>query len=496
MLQREDEPLMRYKAAQGDPDAQEVVAQWDMEDGAQEVPFYMHDGSEVKSINDIASIMGIDPLAAAYYVMESKDAPADLLIEAKSVRHVRTPAGAAWYDQPIGSVIVRDPPITRLRRLIDRMGGTINPAPKMGKPTEIPEKDGVTLRYWKVPAQNDPRTILYNVELGSLDRGRLHELAVIIPTRADENVVSVMHEIQDNYIQSKPELVDRLTDAPGVQLWDRTLIDQRDWDVIDKTMVSNGIPVAGTSGHNPDQVTVATVNSVLDVYRKKYDGNLNQVLGAIALSSEDVEAIRFAAKGEKIESGYAAFTSPVGAQSPIHHGPVSKIVLSNRYFGEDSPNAPDINAEYSAILKADIGSGHNSVDIGGLAKRLNVDQITAYQMAVLHHEIGHAIINAMTRTDTDWYENLSPKDKEILRLSTEAMLALATQLYDEQTGGFARVDTIRNLSDYGRINLKEHLAEAWSSYMLDKNPTKYVMVLGSIMDKALTVVLRGSGNQR
>ena len=82
---------------------------------ARAVPRYLHTGEEVKSVEEAAAVMNVDDETAALYVMESNTPlhvqlkeDAEVFLESKVVRHVRTPAGQRRFDQPIGSIIVRD----------------------------------------------------------------------------------------------------------------------------------------------------------------------------------------------------------------------------------------------------------------------------------------------------------------------------------------------------------------------------------------------------
>jgi hypothetical protein len=78
------------------------------------IPTWLYDGSEVKTVRQAATMMNLDERTAAQYIVESKEALNDLQVDAiaflerKTIRKVRTPAGRKRFNQPIGSVIVRD----------------------------------------------------------------------------------------------------------------------------------------------------------------------------------------------------------------------------------------------------------------------------------------------------------------------------------------------------------------------------------------------------
>lgn len=51
------------------------------------IPVWMYDGTEAKSIEDVAILMGVDATSAALYVLEGKNVPTDLVRAAE--RHLK-----------------------------------------------------------------------------------------------------------------------------------------------------------------------------------------------------------------------------------------------------------------------------------------------------------------------------------------------------------------------------------------------------------------------
>jgi hypothetical protein len=92
------------------------------------------EGHEFKSLDE-----AIEAVAAFAAALETKG----------HIHHVRTPAGVRKYDQPIGSVIVRDPPRARIARLLrGQLGGDESDpmARRLRKPTgtlkKVSSEDG------------------------------------------------------------------------------------------------------------------------------------------------------------------------------------------------------------------------------------------------------------------------------------------------------------------------------------------------------------------
>lgn len=78
-----------------------------------ELPYWMPDGSPITDLKSMAAVLNTDETTAAYAVLAHDPIPVTLWYEAtrrvgEDKRRVRTPAGALWYGQPIGSEIHRD----------------------------------------------------------------------------------------------------------------------------------------------------------------------------------------------------------------------------------------------------------------------------------------------------------------------------------------------------------------------------------------------------
>jgi hypothetical protein len=76
-------------------------------------PRWNPDGTEVKSVQEAAVLMGTSEEVAARAMLESDlDDEAKIVafdfLEEKAIRRVRTPAGVKKFGQPIGTIIVRD----------------------------------------------------------------------------------------------------------------------------------------------------------------------------------------------------------------------------------------------------------------------------------------------------------------------------------------------------------------------------------------------------
>lgn len=70
------------------------------------LPLWLPNGEYITELKDLAAVLCIDERTAAFAVLDSCNPSPGLLAEAK--RRVKTPAGALWYGQPIGSEIRRD----------------------------------------------------------------------------------------------------------------------------------------------------------------------------------------------------------------------------------------------------------------------------------------------------------------------------------------------------------------------------------------------------
>lgn len=87
--------------------ATRMVERWNREDGrTKSVPRWLPNGDPITELSQLAAVLNVDEKTAAWCVIDSKDAPADLLEKAQ--RFVRTRAGAVHYGQPIGTPIRRD----------------------------------------------------------------------------------------------------------------------------------------------------------------------------------------------------------------------------------------------------------------------------------------------------------------------------------------------------------------------------------------------------
>lgn len=83
-LERKEGPT-RARAMNGDPNAAETVRRWNEEDTGIEFPAYMPDGSDVKSLEDAATMMGVDIKGAAYRVLNEPELDPLLYLEAKAL---------------------------------------------------------------------------------------------------------------------------------------------------------------------------------------------------------------------------------------------------------------------------------------------------------------------------------------------------------------------------------------------------------------------------
>lgn len=86
------------------------------------VPTWMPDGTEAKSLDQLAVVMGKSLTTTALYVLDDPGAPEALRLEAKAarkkhyrLRRVRTEEGEDWFDQPLDSIILPDGIATHLR---------------------------------------------------------------------------------------------------------------------------------------------------------------------------------------------------------------------------------------------------------------------------------------------------------------------------------------------------------------------------------------------
>lgn len=84
---RVDEMGVRRRALAGDTEAKAQVRLWDSEDRARPFPRVMPDGSDVKTLEDVAALMGTTTAVAAHYVSEQKGLPVDLYRAATKALH-------------------------------------------------------------------------------------------------------------------------------------------------------------------------------------------------------------------------------------------------------------------------------------------------------------------------------------------------------------------------------------------------------------------------
>jgi 2'-5' RNA ligase len=83
--ERGDETDTRTRAMSGDMKAARTVRRWDREDGAKQVPTCLPDGSDVTTIRQMVSLMGVHEKVAAAYVLGARDVHPQLYLEAKEL---------------------------------------------------------------------------------------------------------------------------------------------------------------------------------------------------------------------------------------------------------------------------------------------------------------------------------------------------------------------------------------------------------------------------
>lgn len=115
---RTNEAGVRASALDGDDGAVELVQGWDEEDGKKEFPLWLHDGSDVTSLGQVAAMLCAPKHIAARYVLEEKGLPAVLYTEAKAYL---TPTP---HSDRMGIAIMLKPRAQDAQQLaLDSMGG-------------------------------------------------------------------------------------------------------------------------------------------------------------------------------------------------------------------------------------------------------------------------------------------------------------------------------------------------------------------------------------
>jgi hypothetical protein len=102
------------------------------------------------------------------------------LVETKRHAHVRTPAGVRKYDQPIGSIIVRDPPVARIRKRLAKLAAELKPSdqPDFMLPSKKPIKKAVAIKKpFKPPEKFD--NVVFVLDQSPIVNGtKLNNIAV------------------------------------------------------------------------------------------------------------------------------------------------------------------------------------------------------------------------------------------------------------------------------------------------------------------------------
>ena len=83
-LDRGDEIKVRIDALCGNKAAQRLVRRWDLEDDRPSFSEYLPDGSEVKTLSEVAAILGTTKQVAAMYVLEHPGLSRELKAEAEA----------------------------------------------------------------------------------------------------------------------------------------------------------------------------------------------------------------------------------------------------------------------------------------------------------------------------------------------------------------------------------------------------------------------------
>lgn len=112
------------------------------------IPQFLPDGTEVKTVEQVAAMMRVDSITAALYVNEQKSSvPFRLGVEAKSVLLqyggyevkdiVRSAAGVRKYGQPIGSIIIADVTLPNLKVVDEPYEGWLTVQGDSGETYEV-----------------------------------------------------------------------------------------------------------------------------------------------------------------------------------------------------------------------------------------------------------------------------------------------------------------------------------------------------------------------
>lgn len=254
------------------------------------------------------------------------------------------------------------------------------------------------------------------------------------------------------------------------------------------------------------------VNSVLETYRERYPGFLDNAIDSFAIDSKNAGALAWLGSARPM-SGLTAHT-----KKPLIMG------LGKAVFGDDDDS---VNVTWK---RESVSSELTGYKVGGdrtaLAEKLGVAPEHISAMYTFNHEMGHAVGHwIMGQTSVsggfattqpfnnpkrakeikDRYDEritpifhkygvLSNKNKGIDDyIDVSNYSSTGDQKLLGKISMFNKTKLMANLSGYGAHNWHEIMAESWASYSMDENPTEFVLEMGEAMEDLLLEILDEAG---
>lgn len=442
--------------------------------------------------------------------------------EEKVIRHVRTPAGVARYNQPIGSVIVADGVGNPLSFDVADFEDDAKPSLAMASILQAKEPDPSWSSFsgYGDITHHSTKVGNYNVNVTETDKGSEWMVTFPLPSGGAQVVAEgkakdaltakaaasrAARKRRDEY-QKRPKsrehgnVFDYWEGVPGYDYWpdgrevtdeDIEKFDDPDYryDLALKTAQAKGLNVTSDSNsYEMDVNALETVTTLLDTHDRMFPGFTEALVSEIGVKQYK-EAIAF---------------NVVDVMPYYQGGDMKTKIMFSPKFYSDRDGAYD--ALYAMKTKE---RGWWATDAHELDREYG-EEFEKWQLRMLTsatHEIGHTF--ARIGFGEMSFRNFEANDAHLFFTEslfnmlynwgvtmddgmTEEEFRRAVASNRSGRPGMFEFDTnlLREvLSEYGASSLHEMCAEAWAEYMLDPNPRAFALELGTILEETMQMFL-------
>ena len=354
------------------------------------------------------------------------------------------------------------------------------------------------------------------------------------------------YDYEDQWPRNKrPREHENMLDAwEGIRGWDWVGEDDPEvaeedirgrWGLVDQEAKDLGYELSRYGGRNARgyemDVTVAeTVNAIMRAHEERYPG-MTQLFDRVQLDDSTM-GIAF----NYLRSVPVYVHGPDGERSTVVQSrSYSQMGMSSAYFSNAiEVNGMDPEDRMKAIMQRqgleDDKIGWWATDMNEIQEKYGVNEMQAFTIAVMTHEIGHTvgfILQNRFQQDGGEEYNIRPDPEktvpgyfrdDFLDLLAEYGI-MTTDVADGNNAYFedaffntsnrgqsAALDQFamyidrealaEHVSIYGSTSTAELFAETWASYQLSENPTEFVSAMGALMEDALIMHLEEGAEDR